>query len=73
MRNDIASKDLFWLILIKTNSKILKNSYLLREITSSVLFGDVMVRNGIFWTIGEQYYIGYYPIKSYRKIKVYRF
>ena len=31
-----------------------------------------MVRNGIFWTIGEQYYIGYYPIRSYRKIKVYR-
>ena len=31
-----------------------------------------MVRNGIFWTIGEQYYIVYYPIISYRKIKVYR-
>ena len=31
-----------------------------------------MVRNGIFWTIGEQYYIGYYPIRYYRKIKVYR-
>ena len=31
-----------------------------------------MVRNGIFWTIGEQYYIGYYPIRSYRKIKIYR-
>ena len=31
-----------------------------------------MVRNGIFWTIGEQYYICYYPIRSYRKIKVYR-
>ena len=43
-----------------------------REITSSVLFGDVMVRNGIFWTIGEQSYIVYYPIISYRKIKVYR-
>ena len=24
--------------------------------TSSVLFGDVMVRIGIFWTIGEQSY-----------------
>ena len=24
------------------------------KITSSVLFGDVMVRNGIFWTIWEQ-------------------
>ena len=31
-----------------------------------------MVQNGIFWTIGEQYYIGYYPIRYYRKIKVYR-
>ena len=26
----------------------------------------------MFWTIGEQYYIFYYPIISYRKIKVYR-
>ena len=43
-----------------------------REITSSVLFGDVMVRNGIFWTIGEQTYFVYYPIISYQKIKVYR-
>ena len=31
-----------------------------------------MVRNGIFWTIGEQLYFVYYPIISYRKIKVYR-
>ena len=31
-----------------------------------------MVRNGIFWTIGEQYYIGYYPIRSDRNIKVCR-
>ena len=31
-----------------------------------------MVQNGIFWTIGEQTYIFYYPIISYRKIKVYR-
>ena len=31
-----------------------------------------MARNGIFWTIGEQSYIVYYPIISYRKIKVYR-
>ena len=31
-----------------------------------------MVRNGVFWTIGEQYNIVYYPIISYRKIKVYR-
>ena len=30
-----------------------------------------MVRNGIFWTIGEQYYIVYYPIISYQKINVY--
>ena len=31
-----------------------------------------MVRNGIFWTIGEQCYIFYYPIISYQKMKVYR-
>ena len=31
-----------------------------------------MVQNRIFWTIVELYYIGYYPIRSYRKIKVYR-
>ena len=31
-----------------------------------------MVQNRIFWTIGEQSYIFYYPIISYRKIKVYR-
>ena len=31
-----------------------------------------MVRNGIFWTIGEQTYFVYHPIISYRKIKVYR-
>ena len=43
-----------------------------QEITSSVLFGDVMVQNGIFWTIGEQLYIIHYPIMYYRKIKVYR-
>ena len=40
--------------------------------TSSVFFGDVMVRNGIFWTIGEQLYIVYYPIISDQKIKVHR-
>ena len=31
-----------------------------------------MVRNRIFWTIGEQTHFVYYPIISYRKIKVYR-
>ena len=31
-----------------------------------------MVRNGIFWTSGEQLYIVYYPIISYWDIKVYR-
>ena len=31
-----------------------------------------MVQNGIVWTIGEQTYFVYYPIISYRKIKVYR-
>ena len=30
-----------------------------------------MVRNGIFWTIGEQLYFVYYPIIYYRRIKVY--
>ena len=28
-----------------------------------------MVRNRIFWTIGEQLYIVYYPVISDRKIK----
>ena len=32
-----------------------------------------MVRNGVFWTIGEHSYIVYYPIISYQSIKVYRF
>ena len=31
-----------------------------------------MVRNRIFWTIGEQSYLVYYPIISYQNIKVYR-
>ena len=31
-----------------------------------------MVRKMIFWTIGEQSYIVYYPIISYQKMKVYR-
>ena len=31
-----------------------------------------MVLNEIFWTIGEQSYFVYYPIISYRRIKVYR-
>ena len=31
-----------------------------------------MVRNRIFWTIGEQLYIIYYPAISYRKIMFYR-
>ena len=30
-----------------------------------------MVQNGIFWTIGEQTYLVYYPIISYRRIHVY--
>ena len=46
--------------------------YLWRKITSSVLFADVMVRKGLFWTIGEQSYFVYYPITSYQKIKFYR-
>ena len=31
-----------------------------------------MVRNGIFWTTGEQSYFVYYHIISFQKIKVYR-
>ena len=31
-----------------------------------------MFQNRIFWTIGEKSYIVYYPIISYRRIKVYR-
>ena len=31
-----------------------------------------MVLNWIFWTIGEQSYLVYYPIIFYRWIKVYR-
>ena len=31
-----------------------------------------MLRNWIFWTIGEQSYMVYYPVRSYRKIKDYR-
>ena len=31
-----------------------------------------MVQNGIFWTIGEQSYIFYYPIISYLRINIYR-
>ena len=40
-----------------------------QEITSLVLFGDVMVRNEIFW---KQSYLVYYPIISYQRIKFYR-
>ena len=42
-----------------------------REIISSVLFGDGMVRNRIFWIIGEQSYFIYYAIIFYRRVKVY--
>ena len=31
-----------------------------------------MVRNGIFWTIGEHLYFVHYPIISYQLIKSYR-
>ena len=40
--------------------------------TSSVLFGDVMVQNEIFWTIGEHSYFVYYPNIYYQWINVYR-
>ena len=42
------------------------------EITSSVLFGDVMVQNRIFSTIGDQSYFVYYPIIYHKRMKVYR-
>ena len=31
-----------------------------------------MIRNGIFWIIGEKLYFVFYPIISYQKIKVFR-
>ena len=31
-----------------------------------------MIQNRIFWIIGEQSYFVYYPMISYRRIKVYR-
>ena len=43
-----------------------------KEMTSLVLFEDVMVQNRIFWTIGEHLYFVYYTIISYLRIKVYR-
>ena len=39
--------------------------------TSSVLFGDVMVLNRIFCTIAEHLYFVYYPIISHLRIKAY--
>ena len=41
--------------------------------TSSVLIGDIMVRNRVFWTIGENLDFVYYSIISYLRINVYRF
>ena len=40
--------------------------------TYSVFNGDIIVRKGVFWTIGEHLYLVYYPIISYQLIKVYR-
>ena len=40
--------------------------------TSSVLFGDVIVQKGRFWSIGEKSYFVYYPIIYDQRIKVYR-
>ena len=39
--------------------------------TSSVLFGDVMVLKRIFWTVREHLYFVYYPNLSHRRIKAY--
>ena len=51
---------------------LLIRKYLYQEITSLVLFGNVIIQNRIFWTIGEHLYFVYYPIISYQWIKVYR-
>ena len=40
--------------------------------TSSVFTGDIMVRKGVFWTIGEHSYFVYYPFISYLKMRFYR-
>ena len=40
---------------------------------SSALNGYIVVRKGIFWTIGGHLYFLYCPIISYQRIKVYRF
>ena len=41
-----------------------------KEMTSSVLNGDIMVRKGVFWAIGEHSYF-YCPIISYQRIRFY--
>ena len=51
---------------------LLSNVIMQQKITPLVLFGDVIFRNGIFWTIGEQSHFYYYPIIYYQRIKVYR-
>ena len=43
-----------------------------QEMTYSVLNVDIMVRKGVFWTIGEHSYFVHYPIIYYQSIKVYR-
>ena len=43
-----------------------------QEKTYLVINGDLMVRKGIFWTIGEHLYFVYYLIISYQSINVYR-
>ena len=40
--------------------------------TSLVFLKDIMVRKGLFWTIGEQLYSLYYPVISCQRIRVYR-
>ena len=43
------------------------------EVTDSVLNGDIVFQNRIFWTIRGHLYFIYYPITYYKWIKVYRF
>ena len=40
--------------------------------TSSALFGDVMLQDRILWTIGEHLYFVYYPVISYQRITFYK-
>ena len=61
---------LFFVLLLCWFFENIRRMY--QKMTSSVLNGDIMVRNRIFWTIGEHLYFVYYPSISYQWINVYR-